>query len=611
MCLSISGFKAASFIGGRDIAEDRKAISGCRAVVGTPGRLLHLISNNVLCMDNIRLFVLDEADKLLQGNFQSDVKKLIRNLKTSKVQMLASSATFSDETNKILMALMKNPIGVTPSRDAPILLGVKQCTYTMDDDEEWKTADKHAISIRAMVAKVDAIKAIFARIAFKQAIIFSNSQMRAESYCKYLQQAGWKVDVISGSHEQSARLATFQRFKSFETRILVATDLMARGIDVENINLVINLDVPAESATYLHRIGRCGRFGSRGTAITIVGNVHESMKFKKMLKEIGGGDQLNVLEFRTENGVVSEVSKETEGTEDANESVANGHATEVVNEPKTEMKNEPTAQTPTQNGSKIKKFSRNSLDVQTKNLQLLELTQLMIGPVNGSGQADLKSDLFESFVNCTDGVTAHQQSDANGNANEHDTLEIDQNLFGSYHMHKEVTTRTYHAKQNGKKMNELEENNDVFDDQEEDLNDQGDDDSLESSSSECSDSSCSSDADDDASPLPNDHQPYLEALKKLNIDDLQRRSSYSTSSSSQSSDSEDSDNSQIADIGTQKYHRCKNHEKRPSAQQSPPADTESFANWSAIYWNQVNHINQYVNFVRQQQHYAKTCYQNN
>lgn len=628
------GFKAASFIGGRDITDDRKAMSSCRAVVGTPGRLLHLISNNVLCMDHIKLFVLDEADKLLQGNFQSDVKKLIRHLPSRKVQMLASSATFSDDTSTILQSLMKNPIGVTPSRDAPILLGVKQCTYIMDDDEEWQSADKHTISIRAMTAKVDAMKDIFARIAFKQAIIFSNSQMRAESYGQYLQQAGWKADVISGSYEQSVRLDTFQRFRAFETRILVATDLMARGIDVENIDLVINLDVPAESATYLHRIGRCGRFGSHGTAITIIGNAHELHKFNRMLSQIGG-EQLNVGDFRAAKylDVVNGNAEDIQPTSiDAaiSAGTTNGHNSNGdANEPLQSMTN---------GSSKIKKYTRNSLDVQSKNLQLLKLAQLMIDSDNSNViQSDLKSDLFESF-NCHANGEQTKGMDnvckANGNFNPNG-VQMDLDLFGSYKADMAMKTRTYSVPQplnnndddhdsiEDEVKNEVDDQlngndvdghiNDIDDDDEEREEGECTESDNESSLSLRSSSSASEDNDNEEISLPpsknqanGTNAPFLEALKSLSINGNGRARQSSSGSDedteqASSSDSDESDESNESVELPRQRHRRSRTPRNDVHTAMWHQHTEPFAKWSAIYWNQVNQIQQYANFVRQQQ----------
>lgn len=277
------GFRVGCFIGGLDIVDDRRKIQGCRAIVGTPGRILHLVKNNVLNTDHIGIFVLDEADKLMSSSFLADIKSIWGRL-NPKRQVLAASATFEGGLDITLTQFMRNPIGVTPKREVPILLGVKQFAYVMSSGDG--TSDLS--SMQEMFAKIKAIQLIFSMVPFKQCIIFSNSQSRAESYSNYLSQNGWPSDVITGSQDQNVRLKVFKQFKTFQCRILVATDLMARGVDSENVNLIINLDVPSDSVTYLHRIGRCGRFGTQGMAITLLARDIDLSQFQVLLNSLGG-----------------------------------------------------------------------------------------------------------------------------------------------------------------------------------------------------------------------------------------------------------------------------------------------------------------------------------
>lgn len=266
-------------------------MQGCRAIVGTPGRILHLIKNNVLNTDHIGILVLDEADKLMNSSFLADIKNIWGRL-NPKRQVLAASATFEGGLDITLTQFMRNPIGVTPKREVPILLGVKQFAYVMPSGD----GTSELSSMQEMFAKVKAIQLIFSMVPFKQCIIFSNSQSRAESYSNYLSQNGWPSDVITGSQDQNVRLKVFKQFKTFQCRILVATDLMARGIDSENVNLVINLDIPSDSVTYLHRIGRCGRFGTQGMAITLLARDVDLSQFQVLLDSLGG-PAMNVTKF--------------------------------------------------------------------------------------------------------------------------------------------------------------------------------------------------------------------------------------------------------------------------------------------------------------------------
>lgn len=222
-------------------------------------------------------------------SFRKDVEEILSCLPAKK-QILACSATFDEELDQILTAFMNHPIGVTPKKEAPILIGVKQFGYEMTPSDSLNSSQD-------MQNKINAIQLIFSKISFKQCLIFSNSQSRAESYCNFLERNGWPTKVITGTMEQKERLAVFRDFRNFRCRILIATDLMARGVDSENVNLVINLEVPSNPSVYLHRIGRCGRFGSHGIAITLLSTDAELFKFRKMLVEIGG-PSMTVLRFQ-------------------------------------------------------------------------------------------------------------------------------------------------------------------------------------------------------------------------------------------------------------------------------------------------------------------------
>jgi ATP-dependent RNA helicase DDX20 len=260
-----------------EIADDRKKIAKTRCIVATPGRCLHLLQNKVINTSEINLLVLDEADNLITNDsMKSDILKIYDYLGAKK-QVLAVSATFENGCDKVLCKLMKNPVGVTPRKEIPILKGVKQFVRTIANQAD---------NIKEMFSKVEQLKKILSSVQFKQCLVFVNSQMRADSYNVYLNRAGHPCEVICGSQDQKKRLQVLERLKSFKCRVLLATDLMARGIDVENVNLIVNLEIPYDSSTYLHRIGRAGRYGSHGIAITVL-QENELEKFQRMLGEIG------------------------------------------------------------------------------------------------------------------------------------------------------------------------------------------------------------------------------------------------------------------------------------------------------------------------------------
>lgn len=284
-------FKACDFIGGMDITNDRKKIQQAKVVVGTPGRLLHLIQSDVFNVSCVKSIVIDEADKLFAGGqIEKDTKKIISRL-NKKVQLIATTATVSTELELFAKQHMKNPVGITPKREIPVLLGIKQFVRVLP-----RINDNN---IELMNAKIDELVKIFNRISFKQCLLFTSSQVKTESYGNYLNKRGWKNEVINGSQDQSQRLQVLEKLVKFKCRILIATDLMARGIDIENVNLIINLDLPYDGFTYLHRIGRAGRFGTHGIAISLLNGEEEMGKFQKLLCDIGG-ENMKALNYPDE-----------------------------------------------------------------------------------------------------------------------------------------------------------------------------------------------------------------------------------------------------------------------------------------------------------------------
>ena len=280
-----AGFRAVCVIGGMDVVEDRKRLQGAKSVVGTPGRILHLIQNEVLNTSQMSLLVLDEADKMYTHTFRQDLQRIRKALPNRK-QTIACSATFVDNLDQELAKIMKNPLLISTEEKATLLVGIKQFVYELP---EQKT------SILEMQLKLEALRHIFGRVTFKQCLIFAGSQSRADSYCSYLEKEGWPCELISGAQDQKTRLENFRKFREFKTRILLATDLMARGVDSEHVNLVINLELPFDVVTYLHRIGRAGRFGSHGVAISFIASAKDHKTFKKLITEVGSG--MKVLKF--------------------------------------------------------------------------------------------------------------------------------------------------------------------------------------------------------------------------------------------------------------------------------------------------------------------------
>lgn len=376
-----------SVIGGRDISEDRHRLSKCKTIVATLGRLLHLINNRVISIKQIELVVLDEADKLITNDFRSNIDKLFKMF-PSNPQIIASSATYANGLDKLLLTYMRNPVAVSASNEKPILIGIKQFVHVVRETAESSNEATTPI-IKMMMRKVEATEHILKNISFKQCILFSNSQMRAESFFSYLTGKGWNVDLIIGSHEQKLRTSTFQKFCKFESRILIASDVLARGIDVENVNLVLNLDVPTDSSTYLHRIGRCGRFGTYGIAITLVTDNVEMNTLQTMLRNIGA-NAINVSLLPTD------MELDNSRMWDFSNQQSDASIFDEINElSKGEITSDNNSHESESNATNSKPNGNNT---ENQNAELLEISKLMLeNKPHSSVQVEL--DLFSDYSN--------------------------------------------------------------------------------------------------------------------------------------------------------------------------------------------------------------------
>lgn len=207
-------------IGGRDISDDRKRINKCKAIVGTPGRLLHLIKNKFICLQNIAVLVLDEADKLVTDDFYNDINILLDALNSDR-QIIATSATYANGLDKQIVSFMQNPIAVSAASETPVLIGVKQFILNVDNFSIPKSVINSSASIQTMWRKVSAVDYILSTTSFKQCILFSNSQLRAKSFANYLSQNKWTVELVLGSQDQGTRTATLQKFRYVKINIRI------------------------------------------------------------------------------------------------------------------------------------------------------------------------------------------------------------------------------------------------------------------------------------------------------------------------------------------------------------------------------------------------------
>ncbi|KAJ5342197.1 hypothetical protein N7541_011321 [Penicillium brevicompactum] len=262
--------KTAVFYGGTPIQKDVETLSSKETypniVVATPGRLNALVRDKKLSLRNVKAFVLDECDKMLdQIDMRRDVQEIFRATPADK-QVMMFSATLSQEIRPICKKFMRNPLEVYVDDDTKLTLhGLQQYYIKLDEKEKNRKLNE-----------------LLDNLEFNQVIIFVKSTQRANELDKLLRECNFPSIAVHSGVSQEERIKRYKEFKEFNKRICVATDVFGRGIDIERINLAINYDLPADADSYLHRVGRAGRFGTKGLSISFVSNEDD----EKVLKEI-------------------------------------------------------------------------------------------------------------------------------------------------------------------------------------------------------------------------------------------------------------------------------------------------------------------------------------
>ncbi|XP_061590914.1 probable ATP-dependent RNA helicase DDX20 [Cololabis saira] len=275
---AMEGLECHVFIGGRPVSQDKFHLKKCHIAVGSPGRIKQLIELGMLSTASIRLFVLDEADKLLEeGSFQDQINWIFSSLPVNK-QMLALSATYPESLAQHLTRYMNEPTFVRLNPSDMGLKGLKQY---------YKLVHSHPLPHKVFEEKVQHLLELFSKIPFNQALVFSNLHTRAQHLADILSSKGLPSVCISGGLSQDQRLEAMSKLKQYQCRVLISTDLTSRGIDAEKVNLVINLDVPQDWETYMHRIGRAGRFGTQGLAVTYCCHGEEENKMMAIAQKCG------------------------------------------------------------------------------------------------------------------------------------------------------------------------------------------------------------------------------------------------------------------------------------------------------------------------------------
>jgi len=248
--------KCHACIGGTSVRDDIDRLrDGQHCVVGTPGRVMDMLSKRHLRAENLLVFVLDEADEMLSRGFKDQIYDIFKIL-PANVQVCLFSATMAPEILDLTTKFMRDAVRILVKKDELTLEGIRQF-YVAIEKEEWK---------------LDTLCDLYETLTITQAIIYCNTRRKVDFLADQMTKRDFTVSTMHAELDQKERDLIMREFRSGSSRVLISTDLLARGIDVQQVSLVINYDLPQNMENYLHRIGRSGRFGRKGVAINFVTN---------------------------------------------------------------------------------------------------------------------------------------------------------------------------------------------------------------------------------------------------------------------------------------------------------------------------------------------------
>jgi len=256
--------------GGMDMKGQTVILKGgVEIVIATPGRLLDHIEQKNVSLGQVQMLVMDEADRMLDMGFLPDLQRII-NLLPKKRQNLMFSATFSQEIKKLANSFLNDPVTIEVARSNATADKVTQIVYKVAEE-----------------AKRDVVEFLIRGRQLKQVLVFSNTKIGASRLSRHLEQSGIKATAIHGDKTQQERMAALEAFKKGETDVLVATDVAARGLDISDLPCVINFDLPYNAEDYVHRIGRTGRAGASGDALSVYSDKDERLltDIEKLIKQ--------------------------------------------------------------------------------------------------------------------------------------------------------------------------------------------------------------------------------------------------------------------------------------------------------------------------------------
>lgn len=242
-------------IGGTNMGEDIKKLGqgGQQIISGTPGRLVDMIKRRLLPVKLVKMIILDEADELMTKGFKEQIYEVYKHLQLT-VQVVVVSATLTPEVLEMTLKFTTDPVKILVKREKVTLKGIKQYKIQCEQ-EEWK---------------FDTLCDLYDNLTITQAVIFCNTKAKVTWLAAQMKRQNFTVVAMHGDMKQDERDKIMADFRLGKSRVLISTDVWARGIDVQQVSLVINYDLPLDKENYVHRIGRSGRFGRKGVAINLL-----------------------------------------------------------------------------------------------------------------------------------------------------------------------------------------------------------------------------------------------------------------------------------------------------------------------------------------------------
>jgi len=256
------GVKVLCAVGGNPLRDDIRMLeNGCQFIVGTPGRVYDLVSRNALDRSDIRVLILDEADQMLDDLFYKQIMCILEKGFPEKTRVALFSATIPDQVVEVANKILNDPVRILIPPDSVRLDGIQQFYINLDREDH----------------KFECICDLYKNLNISQSVIFCNKRQKAEVLAEKMSAQGFPVTCLHGELDKPERTRRMKDFVSGNTRVMVATDIIARGIDIQQISLVINYELPMNRENYVHRIGRAGRFGRKGTTINMLLPEEEAM----------------------------------------------------------------------------------------------------------------------------------------------------------------------------------------------------------------------------------------------------------------------------------------------------------------------------------------------